>query len=139
MLFLLFIVFFGFILVPFEEHNIGSYSIFVLLSIGLFIVSIKFNRKKSWAIQFLLAFNISMSLIVGCMLIIASFYVGKFVMLLTLLGILGFIIVNNNLLLDAKIQRLFNISKGRFTLLCVVNYSLPILLIIYFFMNFQNI
>lgn len=128
-----------FIIVPFKEHTAISIGISIVVLALLLIWIIAFNRKRSMALRLLTCINIPLSLLVGAMFLIISFYGGSIMMALIFLGTLAFIIFNNSILTSNGIKAMAKISEQKFQVLFITNIFLGIGTLILLFISFSNI
>lgn len=133
--FLLQIIFWGFIIIPLEEQTILSFSLLTIIFFGLGFTIFSFIKNKMWAMKFLMIFNIPMTLIVGVQLLMMSLFLGVFIIALSTFGILAFIIINNYLIFNRKVQQSYKISNDFYTASMVLNILFGLALLCYLYVS----
>lgn len=133
--FLMLMIFWGYIVIPLEEHTILSFSILNLIVIGLCFTIFSFNKKKVWTIKFLLVFNTIITLIVAVQLLLMSVFSGLISIILSTIGILAFIIINNYLIFNKEVQQSYKISNDYYMASMVLNILFGLALLGYLYVN----
>lgn len=133
--FLAIIIYYGYFIIFYDEHIVLSLSILTLIANGLAFAIISFNKKKVWTLKFIMIFNIPISLMVGVQLLMLSFFGGPFLMALLTFVILAFIIINNNLIFNRKVQQSYKISNDFFTASMVINILFGLALMCYLYVS----
>lgn len=133
--FLILMIFWGYIVIPLEEHTILSFSILNLIVIGLCFTIFSFNKKKVWTIKFLLTFNTIITLIVAVQLLLMSVFSGLISIILSSIGILAFIIINNYLIFNKEVQQSYKISNDYYMASMVLNILFGLALLGYLYVN----
>jgi len=133
--FLMLMIFWGYIVIPLEEHTILSFSILNLIVIGLCFTIFSFNKKKVWTIKFLMTFNTIITLIVAVQLLLISFFAGLISLILSTFGILAFIIINNYLIFNKEVQQSYKISNDYYMASMVLNILFGLALLGYLYVS----